>query len=261
MCALPVHHPESSEDAVAGVRVIGSGFGRTGTTSMKAALELLGFGRCYHMQEVFKRPSHARAWGQWRPGTLLDLDQLFAKFGAAVDFPASLIYDQLLDRFPHAKVVHTVRDPDRWYDSTAETIYRARDVFRSAPLRFIPQIRDLYEMLDFVIWDGLFDGRFEERDHAISVYQQWTRQVIATVPAERLLIFHVADGWEPLCGFLDVPVPDRPFPRVNDKAVFQQRLRAIRLASRTVPAAAGLGLILGGWHIRSAQQSHRSAAP
>lgn len=142
------------------VRVIGSGFGRTGTTSMKAALEQLGFGRCYHMQEVFKRPSHARAWGRWRPGSPPDIDRLFAGFGATVDFPASLMYVQLLHRFPEAKVVHTVRDPDRWYDSTAETIYRARDVFRSVPLRFVPPVRDLYEMLDAVIWDGLFHGRF-----------------------------------------------------------------------------------------------------
>lgn len=229
------------------MQVIGSGFGRTGTTSMKAALELLGFGPCYHMQEVFKRPSHARAWGRWRPGTSPDIDRLFGDFGAAVDFPASLVYEELLHRFPGAKVVHTTRDADRWYDSTAETIYRARDVLRSAPLRFIPPIRDLYEMLDVVIWNGLFDGRFEDRAHAIAVYEQWTREVIATVPSERLLVFDVAEGWEPLCAFLDVPTPDRPFPRVNDKAAFQQRLLAVRVASRVVPAAAGLGLLAAGW--------------
>ena len=235
------------------MRVIGSGFGRTGTTSMKAALELLGFGRCYHMQEVFKRPSHARAWGQWRPGHRPDLDRLFANFGAAVDFPAALVYDHLLERFPDAKVVHTVRDPDRWYESTAETIYRARDVFRSAPLRYVPQIRDLYQMLDVVIWDGLFDGRFEDRDHAIDVYEQWTNHVTSTVPADRLLIFDVADGWEPLCRFLEVPVPGCSFPRVNDKEIFQRRLRAIRLASRTVPVAVAFGLAAGTQRIRTEQ--------
>ena len=233
------------------VRVIGSGFGRTGTSSLKKALELLGFGPCYHMQEVFRRPSHARAWGQWRPGASPDVDRLFAKFGAAVDFPAALVYEQLLDRFPDAKVVHTVRDPDRWYDSTADTIYRAREVFRSAPLRFVSQIRDLYEMLDVVIWDGLFHGRFEDRRHAIGVYEEWTRQVVATVPPDRLLVFDVADGWEPLCDFLDVPVPDRPFPRINDKAIFQRRLRAIRFASRAVPPAAAIGLLLVGGRMRS----------
>jgi hypothetical protein len=75
------------------------------------------------MQEVFKRPSHVRAWAQWRPGTPPDVDHLFDGFGAAVDFPAALTYEQLLERFPDAKVVHTIRDPDRWYDSTAATIY------------------------------------------------------------------------------------------------------------------------------------------
>jgi hypothetical protein len=237
------------------LRVIGSGFGRTGTTSMKAALELLGFGRCYHMQEVFKRPSHARSWGRWRPGTPQDVDRLFAGFGAAVDFPASLIYPQLLHRFPDAKVVHTVRDADRWYDSTAETIYRARDVFRSAPLRFLPPVRDLYEMLDAVVWDGLFDGRFEDRHHAIGVYEQWIVDVRRTVPADRLLVFDVADGWGPLCDFLGVPVPHRPFPRVNDKDVFQRRLAAIRLASRALPAAAAAGLALAARQADTARSS------
>lgn len=239
------------------MHVIGSGFGRTGTTSMKAALELLGFGPCYHMQEVFKRPSHARAWGRWRPGTSPDLDRLFGNFSAAVDFPACLVYDQLLDHSPAAKVVHTTRDADRWYDSTADTIYRARAVLRSTPLRFVPPVRDLYEMLDVVIWDGIFDGRFEDRAHAIGVYEQWTREVIATVLPDRLLIFDVAEGWEPLCAFLDVPTPDRPFPRVNDKAVFQQRLKVIRAVSRAVPAAASIGLLVSGWRVRSALQ-HRS---
>ncbi len=227
------------------MRVIGSGFGRTGTTSLKVALQRLGFGACYHMQEVFQRPSHIRAWGRWRPGDAVAFDRLFARFGSAVDFPACLVYEELLERFPDAKVVHTVRDADAWYDSTAATIYRARQVFRGVPLRFVPLLRDLYEMLDVVIWDGVFDGTFEDRVHAIEVYEQWTAQVIDTVPPDRLLVFDVADGWEPLCDFLDVPVPERPFPRVNDKKVFQRRLQAIDIASKLVPAAVALGLAMG----------------
>ncbi len=224
--------------------VIGSGFGRTGTTSLKVALEQLGFGRCYHMQEVLQRPSHMRAWGRWQPGVTPDPIELFDRFGATVDFPACLLYESLLDHFPEAKVVHTVRDPDRWYDSTVATIYQARRVLGGVPYRWLPPIRDLYEMLDHVIWDGVFDGRFEDRAHAIAVYERWTEQVVATVPAERLLVFDVAEGWEPLCAFLDVSVPDRPFPRVNDKVVFRRRLRVIRAGSWALPAAATGGIAL-----------------
>ena len=225
------------------LQVIGSGFGRTGTLSMKAALEQLGFGPCYHMEEVFKRPAHIREWGRFRPSGSPDLDLLFGRFGSAVDFPASLVYRELADRFPDAKVVHTVRDADRWYDSTAETIYQARRVVRQAPLRFVPLVRDLYQMLDATIWDGLFDGRFEDRAHAIGVYEQWTSDVVENIPAERLLVFDVAEGWGPLCAFLGVPEPGGPFPRVNDKVAFQRRLRAMSFASRGIPAMAGAGVL------------------
>lgn len=218
------------------VRVIGSGFGRTGTASVKLALERLGFGPCYHMEEVLKRPTHVREWAAYRPGSPPDLDLLFGRFGSAVDFPASLVYPELLERWPDARVVHTVRDPDRWYDSTAETIYPVRDVIRSAPLRWIPVLQRMYDMLDAVLWGELFDGRFEDRAHAIRVYERWTADVIATVPAEQLLVYEVADGWGPLCAFLDVPVPDEPFPRVNDKVAFRRRIRALQIASKVVPA-------------------------
>lgn len=227
------------------MQVIGSGFGRTGTLSMKAALEQLGFGPCYHMEEVFRRPAHVRAWGAARPGQPPDFDLVFDGFESAVDFPASLYYRELLERFPDAKVVHTVRDPDRWYDSTNATIYPARTMFPAPIRRGVPLVRDLVGMLDAVIWDGLFDGRFEDRAHAIGVFEQWTEDVVAHVPADQLLVFEPAQGWEPLCGFLDVPVPATPFPRVNDSAAFTRRTNVVRYGSRALLGGIGAAGVLG----------------
>lgn len=222
--------------------VIGSGFGRTGTLSLKHALDQLGVGPCYHMQEVLKRPSHIRAWhdvGNDRP---VDWHRLFADFSSTVDFPASVVYRDLLTAFPEAKVIHTVRDPERWYASTHETIYRARTMFPRWLVASVPIIRTWLEMSDALVWQGLFDGRFEDRDHAIAVYERHTAEVRAAVPADRLLVFEATQGWEPLCAFLDLPVPATTFPKVNDRAQMQRRLTAARLGSRAVPIVAGAGL-------------------
>ena len=93
------------------------------------------------------------------------------------------------------------------------------------------------DMVDRLIWAGLFEGRFEDRDFAIERFGSWTAEVIASVPPERLLVFEVADGWGPLCEFLDVLEPDMPFPRVNDRATMRRRFRRVRYLTRGVPVA------------------------
>ena len=219
------------------MQVIGSGFGRTGTMSTKRALERLGFGPCYHMEEVMRRPSHARAWADVAEGRDVDWRVLFDGYGSSVDFPASVVWERLVAEFPEARVLHNCRAADAWYDSTAETIARSHD--HVVPwLRRVPVVERPFAMSDRLIWDGLFDGAFDDRDHAIEVYEKWTAHVQATVPPDRLLLFDVADGWEPLCEFLGVPVPDEPFPRVNDRATMLFRLRALRVAGYAIPAAA-----------------------
>ena len=223
------------------MQVIGSGFGRTGTMSTKHALEQLGFGPCYHMEEVFRRPSHARRWVDVAEGRTVDWRSLFAGYGATVDFPASVVWEDILAAFPDAKVLHTVRDADAWYDSTATTIARAHE-YIAGWMRRIPFVDRPFRVSKLMVWDGLFDGRFDDRDHAIGVYRAWTDHVRATVPADRLLVFDVAEGWEPLCRFLDVPVPDTPYPRVNDRAEMMRRLRAARVAGYALPLAAASGV-------------------
>lgn len=228
------------------MRVIGSGFGRTGTLSTKHALEELGFGPCYHMEEVFRHPAtHVRVWNDHIAGRPVDWAAHFAPYGAAVDFPASIVYRELMDVFPDAKVLHTVRDPDRWYDSTRETIYTARGLWPGWMRAAVPPIGRLAAFIDAMIWDGLFEGRFEDRAFAIERYERWTAEVVANVPAERLLVFEVADGWGPLCDFLGVLEPDAPFPNVNDRDAMQRRFTRARRVSRAAPLVAGAALAAG----------------
>ena len=227
------------------MKVIGSGFGRTGTLSMKAALEQLGFGPCYHMEEVFKRPKHIQEWHHLAHGKPIDWHNLFQNFQSTVDFPASVYYQELMDAFPEAKVIHTVRDPERWYDSTNETIYQASTVFPSWLQKMVKPIGWFIEMQERIIWQKQLEGSFENRKRAIEIFEQHTEEVKRVVPADRLLLFSVKEGWEPLCQFLDVPMPDTPFPHVNDREKMLKRFRTVRLVTRWGPAAVAALIILG----------------
>jgi hypothetical protein len=227
------------------MKVIGAGFGRTGTMSLKVALETLGFGPCYHMTEVFEHPEHADFWqAAWR-GEPVDWDGFLEGYEAAVDWPACTFYDELFQRHPDARVLLSVRDPESWYESTKNTIYELSVGISRSPLYrvgfavvsffiFGPSARG--NMADEIIWDGTFDGRFDDRRHAIEVFNRHNDEVRRRVPQDRLLVYEVKDGWGPLCEFLGVEVPDEPFPRVNDTAEMRRRIRAIRALSLAVPA-------------------------
>lgn len=220
------------------MKVIGSGFGRTGTLSMKAALEQLGFGTCYHMDEVVFNKEHTEAWYNIAQGKSVDWHHLFRDYESAVDFPASILYKEILAAYPEAKVVHTVRDPEKWYNSTMETIYQSAGtkVIPRWVQRMVKMLGQWVTMSDTLIWNGLFEGEFENRQRAIEIFNERTEEVKRTVPADQLLIFSVKEGWEPLCQFLGVPVPDTPFPHVNDSQAMKKRLNTLRLTFRLAPA-------------------------
>jgi hypothetical protein len=213
------------------MKIIGSGFGRTGTLSLKAALEILGFDPCYHMEDVIKRPSHINMWYQIGQGQPVPWEKIFGNFQATVDFPASVFYKELLDAYPDAKVIHTVRDPERWYDSTAETIYGAANNFPIWVPRLFPPLARFIGLQESLIWQKVFNGRFPDRAFAIQRFHDHTEEVRQHVPPEKLLVFQVQEGWEPLCAFLDVPVPGVPFPHVNDREMI---LRRFKLLQRTL---------------------------
>ena len=223
------------------IQVIGAGLGRTGTLSLKAALEELGFARCYHPLAVFASMDQARAWDAAARGEPVDWDRLFAGYRATVDMPGCMFYRELLDKYPEAKVILTVRDPERWYDSVRQTILFAFSAFPKWIVMLSPRMRVFQRMMDR-LWDGLFQGRFEDRAFAIDAFSRHNEQVRRDVPADRLLVYEISQGWGPLCAFLGVPVPEgKPFPHLNDAAEFRAQIRREALLVRIIGYAA-LGL-------------------
>lgn len=192
-------------------QIIGAGFGRTGTASLKLALEQLGFGPCYHMTEVFEHPEAIPLWVDAINGNP-DWETIFKGYASSVDFPACTHWRSLMDYYPSAKVILSLRDAGRWFDSVSETIMSPKTVSfsKNSPLN---------EMITRNIYD-LFDGRLDEREHMIECFNKHTEEVIATVPPDRLLVFEAKMGWKPLCEFLGVDAPDEPFPHVNTREDF-----------------------------------------
>ncbi len=201
--------------------VIGVGFGRTGTLSLKVALERLGFGPCMHMLPLLADPERASLFHRAADGDLVSLDKALTDHRSTVDWPGVYFWRELTDRYPGAKVVLTVRDPQRWYDSAHQTIFQAAMHTPAGADGITPAG---LEMAREVVWARTFGGRFADREHAVRVFTEHNEAVRREVPAARLLEFEVAQGWQPLCDFLGVAVPPEPFPRTNDSASFQAHI-------------------------------------
>ncbi len=199
------------------IRIIGAGLGRTGTTSLKGAFEQLGFGPAYHMFEVIERPEHSLAWYRTSRGGPVEWE-LFNGFQSILDWPAVAYWRTLVDHYPEAKVVLSVRDPESWYRSVNETIYRR--ITMPLPADVPESQRRHREMTTKTVLQDTFGGRFEDKAHAIAVFERHNQAVRDAVDPARLLVFDVKQGWEPLCRFLGTPVPNEPFPRLNDTASF-----------------------------------------
>ena len=206
--------------------VIGAGFGRTSTMSLKRALETLGFERCYHMVEVREHhPEHRAMWAAAHRGEPVDWELLFAGYRASVDWPSCNLWRELAAHYPNAKVILTVRDADAWYDSVMRTIYPSSQANRTDA---DPQRREAGEWANTVIWQHVFDGRMHDREHAIAVYKRHIASVQDGLAPERLLSFDPQFGWGPLCEFLNCPIPDTPYPLINTTGEFLARRHAER---------------------------------
>jgi hypothetical protein len=197
------------------LRVVGAGLGRTGTHSLKLALEQLLGGPCYHMIEVFVRPDHIDVWQRAVDGEMPDWPAFLADYEAAVDWPAAAFWRELVDAFPDALVLLSTRDPDSWWKSASNTIFLVRDQPVDDPV-FARHRRMV---------DDLFARRFTpdwlDEASAKAAYTAHNDEVRRTVPPERLLEWHPGDGWEPICSALGLPVPETPFPHVNSTEEFR----------------------------------------
>jgi hypothetical protein len=205
------------------LKVVGSGFGRTGTNSLKMALEQLGFGPCYHMFELRDHPERLPYWQAAARGEMPDWDKVFEGYAACVDWPAARFWREIAAHYPEARVLHSVRPPESWIKSVHSTIWpslRGRNEQPPGPRR------ERQNMTWEIVVEQTFGGRLDDAEHAMAVYRAHTEDVKREIAADRLLVYDVAEGWEPLCRFLGVPVPDTPFPRTNSTEEFQQRAKA-----------------------------------
>lgn len=205
------------------LRIIGAGLGRTGTMSLKLALEQLGFGPCYHMLEVAAHPEHAALWMDANRGDPIEWQRIFAGYSATVDWPACAFWRELLAAHPDARVVLTLRDTASWYTSFRDTILARVE---SLPPLASPSMRALYELGNAIILRRTFRDSAADMSRATAIFEEHNAAVIAAVDTRRLLVYDVADGWEPLCRFLDVPIPEAPFPKVNPRDEFVSALRS-----------------------------------
>lgn len=214
------------------LKVIGAGLPRTGTLSLKIALEELDFVKCYHMSDLFNNLNQLAFWNRCARGKPVNWEAFFTGYQAAIDFPTSLFYKELIQIYPTAKVVLTVRNPATWYDSITATIFtkpRTRidellDVIK-APFSAEHRLNCRWHPLDRLMWRTLFEGKFTDKQYVIDIFQRHSAEVQRVVPRERLLIYEVQQGWEPLCRFLGVPVPvNQLFPHLNDRVAIKQAL-------------------------------------
>ncbi|MBO2460607.1 sulfotransferase family protein [Actinomadura violacea] len=203
------------------LQVIGVGFGRTGTLSLRTALERLGFGPCHHMKALFEDPAQIGLWREVAESQTPDWDRVYDGYRATVDWPGAAYWRELVRHYPDAKVVLTVRDPERWYQSAQATIFQSHNADLDGAPAEVAEMRDV---ADAIVWKGVLGGRFD-RDHAIATFNRHNEAVRREIPSGRLLEFEAAQGWDPLCAFLGVPVPDEPYPRSNDRAEFTAMLK------------------------------------
>lgn len=200
--------------------IIGAGLGRTGTLSLKLALEQLGLGPCYHMMEVHRAPERARAWIEGFDGKPIDWDVAFAGYRSTVDWPACHFWRELAAYYPEAKVLLSKRSAASWYASVQNTILASTkrmsaDLAKREP--FHPGV-----LGQKILLEGVFDGRIDDADHAMAVFEAHNQAVIDAIPKSRLLVYEPGDGWEPLCDFFGVPVPDTEYPHANTTEDFQK---------------------------------------
>lgn len=202
------------------LEVIGAGFGRNGTDSLRHALEILGFSPCHHMSAVIDSPEHLAAWQTLAATNQTDWDTLLNGYCAQVDWPGAAYWRQLADHFPTAKVILSVRDPDAWFESIQNTILPFIETMKAQDEN--AHLRDLAQWSDELIVRGIFDGKLNDRAHAVRVYKEHIAAVTHAIAPERLLVYEVGSGWDPLCKFLRCPLPDVAYPNTNSSAEFQE---------------------------------------
>jgi hypothetical protein len=213
------------------MKVIGAGLPRTATLSQKMALEMLGFGPCYHMVNVLADLNQVPLWHKAADGDI-NWEDIFEGFESTVDWPGGFFYREILEAYPDAKVLLSVRGPEAWELSMRETVWEFRHGDTLMPhvaqarARVDPEWSEYIRMLDRLLWQdqGVLADSHHNRQALMDAFHRHNEAVRQNVPADRLLVWDVKEGWGPLCEFLEVDVPDQPVPNINDKQTFIDRV-------------------------------------
>jgi len=220
--------------------IVGAALCRTGTLSLKRALDTLGY-QTYHMEDVMEHPDDAKLWIGLNSGKMSGKQVtnvlVNRNFNASVDAPGALFWEQLYESNPHAKVILTLRNFDKWYESVSETIHTGLSqqplffkLLLKIPFGKFSQINKPRQMVAEIIFGpkGFYKGKFEDKEFVRNLFNQYIENVKQKVPKDQLLVYEITQGWEPLCKFLDKPIPNEPFPRVNDREAFQAKVKSRR---------------------------------
>lgn len=235
-----------------GLRVIGAGLGRTGTASLQQALAILYGAPCYHMREVMFNPDRVRFWTEaaLQRKSSEQFREHFKGFAATVDFPSCLHWEQLLEAYPDAKVILSVRDPDSWVKSAKDTILKMNSSYSGSPWgiwlmqTLVPSSKALWKLMNVGFWSPLFDDDFSD-SNLRQRFVDWVEDVKKRCPKDKLLVFEASHGWGPLCAFLGVPVPDTPYPNVNDTKSFQAIVARVNMIGYMFAGLSGLAVAVG----------------
>jgi len=216
------------------IKIIGAGFPRTGTLTLKNALETLGYKKTYHYVDLIANSKKLKYWKELENKGHTDFETLFNGFEATVDFPGYPYYKILLKKYPEAKVILTKRDFDLWYESTYKTIWKSANKPITERLNLLKRkllnknLRAIFKCVKFmrrVYLLGQFDNQFNNKEQAKKVYFKHIKEVVGHVPEKQLLIYDVAQGWEPLCQFLELPIPPQEFPHLNKRENFHNMVK------------------------------------
>jgi hypothetical protein len=200
------------------LRVVGAGLGRTGTNSLKVALELLLGAPCYHMYEVVARPADTQVWHAAVRGEKVDFAALLDGFAATVDWPACAFWREIAQTGEEPLILLSTRDSSiRWWDSVAATILPTI----TQPLPPDDPLTAQRRTMIREMMQTRFAPDWRDRDQAIAAYERHNEDVRGSVPRERLIDWRPGDGWDPICAALDVAVPEVPFPHVNTTDEFR----------------------------------------
>ena len=242
----------SVSDGSGGLKVIGAGMPRTGTASLQQALAILFSAPCYHMREVVTHPDRVKFWTEaaLQGKSTKEFREHFKSFAATVDFPSCMHWEKLLQAYPDAKVVLSVRDPDSWVKSVKQTVLLMNSSYSGSPWgiwllqTFSPRGRAGWRLVHFGFWYPLLKGDFSDANIR-KVYVEWVEDVKRRCPKDKLLVFGAADGWEPLCSFLGVPVPETPFPNVNDTKSFQKIVNGLSAMACIFAGVSAIAIAVG----------------